>query len=72
MFDAAMHRLLDLIARTTKIVVDLDTIVERAADLAANDAEAREQAECLIATASRVREHLIEGLDEVKPRPILH
>ena len=67
-----MHRVLDLIARTTKVVVDLDTIVEMAADLAASNAEAREQAESLIATAARVREHLIEGLDEVKPRPILH
>ena len=67
-----MHRLLDLIERTTKVVVDLDTIVERAADLAANDPDAREQAESLVATASRVREHLIEGLDELKPRPVLH
>ena len=67
-----MHRLLDLIARTTKVVVDLDTIVERAADLAANNPEAREQAESLIATASRVREQLIEELDELKPRPVLH
>jgi hypothetical protein len=61
---------LDLIARMTKVVVDLDRIVDRAATVAATNAEAREDAESLIATARAVRERVLEGLDEVK-RPAL-
>ena len=63
-----MQHLLDLIVRTTKIVVDLDTIVEKAARLAEDDPELRFDAEVLGAAAASVRERLIETLDEVRPR----
>ena len=66
-----MQHLLDLIVRITKVVVDLDTIVEKAARLAEDNAQSRFDAEALGATAASVRERLIESLDEMKPRAIL-
>ena len=66
-----MPTLFHLIAETTKVVADLDRICEAAAKLAVLDAEARIEAEILRDTADRVREHMIEALDQVNPLPIL-
>ena len=63
-----MHALLDRIARTTKIVVELDKILESATELAAPNPEARDAAQSLRAAAAGARARLIDGLDEVKPR----
>ena len=54
-----MQHLLDLLVRMTKVVVDLDTIVEKAARLAEDNAESRFDAEALGAAAANVRERLI-------------